>query len=277
MRRFAVGAVFVAVVALLAAAVSAAPQMTLKEDDFNFGFAPQNARISHYFWVYSTGDQDLKISKVVPGCGCTQTPLEKELLTPGDSARLEIIFSTGRYKNQVSKHPKVYANDGPVAKTIMIHSYVVERPDSTYPVIVAPYKLDLSQFGQKVRGKMDFTIDNVSDQDLKLTMVSQPSDIATIELPKEIKAGKSATGKVTLTEKGIDLSFDKSFTFEVNDVKTSRFTVPLTRDRLGAEAEPAADLKAGGKPGTNADTKAGPKTDAKAGTHADISSTGSTH
>ncbi len=45
----------------------AAPRLTMPETEFNFGFVPQNSRISHYFWLYSTGDDSLKILKVVPG------------------------------------------------------------------------------------------------------------------------------------------------------------------------------------------------------------------
>ena len=47
--------------------VLATPRMTLPETEFNFGYAPQNSKLSHVFWVHSTGDEMLKILKVVPG------------------------------------------------------------------------------------------------------------------------------------------------------------------------------------------------------------------
>lgn len=46
---------------------SAAPRMTIKENEFRFGFVPQNSNIAHPFWLYSTGDDTLKILKVTPG------------------------------------------------------------------------------------------------------------------------------------------------------------------------------------------------------------------
>ena len=49
------------------AQVSAAPRLTIPESAFNFGYVPQNSKISHVFWLYSTGDDSLKILKVVPG------------------------------------------------------------------------------------------------------------------------------------------------------------------------------------------------------------------
>lgn len=44
-----------------------APRLTLPESSFDFGFVPQNAKVSHVFWLHSTGDDTLKILKVIPG------------------------------------------------------------------------------------------------------------------------------------------------------------------------------------------------------------------
>lgn len=52
---------------LIAASAFTAPHMTLPETEFNFGYVPQHSKISHDFWIYSDGDDSLKIIKVVPG------------------------------------------------------------------------------------------------------------------------------------------------------------------------------------------------------------------
>jgi len=52
---------------VLVGSLAAAPRMTIPETVFNFGFVPQNSKISHDFWLLSTGDDTLKILKVVPG------------------------------------------------------------------------------------------------------------------------------------------------------------------------------------------------------------------
>jgi hypothetical protein len=54
-------------VLVAASAVMAAPRLVLPETTFNFGFVPQNAKISHDFWLYSKGEDSLHILKVVPG------------------------------------------------------------------------------------------------------------------------------------------------------------------------------------------------------------------
>jgi hypothetical protein len=52
---------------LLCGLTQAAPHLTIKEPVFDFGYVPQHAKIAHVFWLHSTGDDTLKIQKVVPG------------------------------------------------------------------------------------------------------------------------------------------------------------------------------------------------------------------
>ena len=52
---------------LLSASVMGAPRLTIPEANFDFGYCPQNSKISHDFWLKSTGDDSLKILKVTPG------------------------------------------------------------------------------------------------------------------------------------------------------------------------------------------------------------------
>ena len=57
----------VLVVILLVGSLVAAPRLVIPETEYNFGFVPQNSRITHYFWLMSKGDDSLKIIQVVPG------------------------------------------------------------------------------------------------------------------------------------------------------------------------------------------------------------------
>lgn len=59
--------VMISLVLLASGQVFGGPNLTIPEPDFDFGFVPQQAKISHDFWLYSTGDSALVIEKVVPG------------------------------------------------------------------------------------------------------------------------------------------------------------------------------------------------------------------
>ncbi|MEW6014993.1 MAG: hypothetical protein AB1690_06695 [Candidatus Zixiibacteriota bacterium] len=58
----------IAVILFGAAGIAdAQPKMTIPHSIFDFGFVPQNSKISHVFWLHSTGTDTLKILKVTPG------------------------------------------------------------------------------------------------------------------------------------------------------------------------------------------------------------------
>jgi len=209
--------------------ISAAPRLNLPEASFDFGYCPQNSQVTHTFWLHNTGDDTLVITNVIPGCGCTKAPLERDRLAVGDSTRLEIIFSTKRYTNRVTKRPRIATNEGTPDKNVTINADVMLRPDSTYPIVIRPYKLDVSQFGEKTRDEVTFSIENVSDRALKPTMVSWAGELMTVKLPKEIAPGKTEVATLKLTAEGVRQAFEKSFTIQLNDEQGSRFTVPTKR------------------------------------------------
>lgn len=52
---------------LLSSLAMALPKMYLPQEEFNFGFAPQNSKVSHVFWIKSVGEDSLIIISVKPG------------------------------------------------------------------------------------------------------------------------------------------------------------------------------------------------------------------
>ncbi len=160
------------------------------------------------------------------------------MLAVGDSTRLEIIFSTKRYTSRVTKRPRIETNEGPPHKRVMITSHVLARPDSTYPIIVKPYKLDISQFGEKKRDQMKFNLANVSDEELQVKLVYCSDDYFEVNLPDKLKPGQTAEAVLKLKDNVLDQSFEKSFTFELSDEPHTRFTVPVKRTVRSPQVTP---------------------------------------
>lgn len=235
MRTCLLGAALT-VVLLCTTQVGAAPLMNIPETTFDFGYCPQNSQVTHTFWLHNAGDDTLVITNVIPGCGCTKAPIERDRLGVGDSTRLEIIFSTKRYSNRVSKRPRIQTNEGAPDKNVTITADVMVRPDSSYPIIIRPYKLDLSQFGEKTRDEITFAIENVSDKALKPTLISSSNELMTLKLPKEIAPGKTEVATMKLTPEGVKQEFEKSFTIQLNDEQNTRFTVPTKRSIKNPDA-----------------------------------------
>jgi len=162
--------------------------------------------------------------------------LEKDTIIAGDSSALEVIFATKSYAHRVKKTPRIYTNiDSTITISsksnawVAIEADVTPNPDSSYPVVVKPYKIDISQFSEKPRNEVTFTIENVSDKPVELTLISFPDKLVEVDLPKVIEPGKTAEGTLRVKPDAVDQEFEKSFTFEVNDENHTRFTVPIKR------------------------------------------------
>ncbi|MDH4157000.1 MAG: DUF1573 domain-containing protein [candidate division Zixibacteria bacterium] len=67
MKRTAILVAALLLVLVLATSSFGAPRLTIPDASFDFGYVPQNSSISHEFWLYSEGDDSLKILKVIPG------------------------------------------------------------------------------------------------------------------------------------------------------------------------------------------------------------------
>ncbi len=55
------------VVVFFSVAANAQPKLVIPQPEFDFGFVPQSAKVSHEFWLYSEGTETLQILKVNPG------------------------------------------------------------------------------------------------------------------------------------------------------------------------------------------------------------------
>ena len=112
---------------------------------------------------------------------------------------------------------------------VKISSEVISNPDSTFPIIISPYKFDISQFGEAERSWLEFKITNISKEDVEVKLIDMPFEMFSVKLPKKIKAGKTAKGKIQILDEHIDSAFEKSMTIELNDKAVSRFTIPIKR------------------------------------------------
>lgn len=218
-------------VALVAGTASATPRLTLDESYFNFGYMPQYSRVSHTFWLKSTGDGELVINEIVPGCGCTQAPLEKDVIGVGDSASLEIIFDSRRFKNRVTKKPEIKSNGLEPVKYIQIIATVVEPGDTTHPLFFEPFSIDFFGTDEEVLKPIEFKMSNLSDSALNITVLDKADDHFTVELPSSIGPHETKTCKVTLKKEVAPQAFYKSFTIQVDDEWNHRFSVPVARKK----------------------------------------------
>lgn len=159
--------------------------------------------------------------------------MTKKELAVGDSTQLEIIFSTGTNVSKATKRPTITTNEGPPSRNVTITCDVVRAPDSTYPIVIKPYRLFVSKADTIEIDEAKFTIQNVSDQDLGINVASEPYGYFQLTLPEMIKAGQTAECKLKVNREFLAEPFEKSVTLELTDDSKTRFTIPVVRRFIG--------------------------------------------
>ncbi len=222
-------AVVVIATIMLAGTALGGPAIKVAEPSFDFGKTVQHVKITHDFWIKSVGDQPLVITKVVPGCGCTEAPLRDSVLAPGDSTVLSITFSTGSYARNVTKTPYLKTNVSDEQVQLTIKTEIVVEPEKMGPLKITPFGIDISQTGKTEHRRGVFLIENLSDRDLKLKVVDEAREYFETTLPDIVKAGETAEGVVVVRKEAVGSVFKKSLTFELNDAGRTRYTLPVSR------------------------------------------------
>ncbi len=198
------------------------------EPTFNFGYIPQQAKVSHTYWVSNLGTDTLRIFNVRPGCGCTKAPQTTFAAAPDDSLPIELVFDTGRRSRDQLKSTKVTCNDpGKSQFDLQLSAYVYTEKDTTQPIAITEnnvLKLTTDDLGKAV--PVRFT--NESKEPLSVTLVDYPSELVSITTPSApVAPGKSGEIRVKVNSKLDRNNYQKSFTFEVSDKAKTRYSVPI--------------------------------------------------
>ena len=157
--------------------------------------------------------------------------MEREIVAPGDSVRLTVIFYTSSYYSRVTKSPIIYTNADTLSgiSLVNITTTVTPNPDSLSPIVVLPNRVDISQFGPAVRDSISCTLRNVTNSTLNLDLLATPNEFMNVEFPTQIGPLQEVDCVIKLTELGISSEFEKSITFETDNPVGTRYSIPVTR------------------------------------------------
>lgn len=147
-----------------------------------------------------------------------------------------MIFSTGHYTSKTRKSAQILCNAAGNIPRLTIIADIVPNPDSIGVFQVSPSALDLDKDrpqDQKHPWQYEFTVKNVSPDDMKFTIVSKPDRYVEVDFPenKKVSAGGEKTFKMKFDQKMADDLFNKSVTIEASDSTHTRFTVPISKAR----------------------------------------------
>jgi hypothetical protein len=154
---------------------------------------PLNAEIV----IGNSGTDTLIITKVQPTCGCTNAPLLKDKLAPGETTSMMVTLSILNYDGPIHKIIKIFSND-PNQSTAEINLNANIKRD----IFVTPSAF-LSFTDTKVgeTSKQMLVINNNSDKDIKIKVgsVSPQSLQLKIREGQIIKKGGTYPLEVSIT------------------------------------------------------------------------------
>ena len=88
-----------------------APKISIDNNTFNFNEINQGVTIEHEFTLTNAGKSDLHIRKITASCGCTTVNPQTNVIKPGESTTLKVVFnSAGKVGNQ-NKSITLITND----------------------------------------------------------------------------------------------------------------------------------------------------------------------
>lgn len=107
------------------------------------------------------------------------------------------------------------------------------KPDSNFSVQISPNILDFTTADLGESPEIEVKIRNTTISDLSIEIVDTPVEFVEGELSgKVIKPSEEVKLKVKLKREAENARLTKSITLELGDQDSSRFTVPVTSEKL---------------------------------------------
>lgn len=134
----------------------------------------------------------------------------------------------------MKKTTRIFSND-PTDSIIQIsiQADVKAEPYSDFPVQVSPMIVDLSPEEVEENSEIEVNVKNATSDGLDIEIVDMPSDYIKGELSsKLVKPSEEVKLKVKLKREAEDTKLTKSITLQLSDQDSSRFTVPVSSQRL---------------------------------------------
>ena len=102
-----------------------APDIKFDEAEFDFGKIIQGEKVTHSFFFRNTGKKNLIVSSASGSCGCTVPEWPKEPILPGQSGKIDVVFSSEGKSGYQEKTVTVVTNCEPATRVIRIKCEII--------------------------------------------------------------------------------------------------------------------------------------------------------
>ena len=172
------------------------PKLQLVAPVFDFGTVSQGTVVKHEFLIKNVGNADLKLEKLVPGCGCTASSVSSDTVPPSGEERILVEFDTTGFAGEKLKSVRIYSNDPEVSVAVLTVKGFVQVDVSTTP---SRLFFDVVTSGEKAR--KDVVVSVRDGAKATITEVSSRSPYLDVKL--DVAPGKDPAKfrRITVTLK----------------------------------------------------------------------------
>lgn len=202
----------------------AGPRIKCTPEVFDFGYVPQDATVSHTYWLKNTGTETAVITQIKPNCGCTRVPPSDSTIAVGDSLAIELLFASRNMSGKVEKFTRIVSNAEGRVPALTFKGRVFKAAEDHGPITAIPAIIEIAG---STAPKL--SLKNTSKSSLTVQVVDLPPGLIQLNW-NELTLGPDETKEVSLAllpqENQVEIT--KSITLESNDSERSRLTVPIT-------------------------------------------------
>jgi hypothetical protein len=96
---------------------------------WDFGQVVEKQMVSHDFILKNESANTMRIKNVTTSCGCTASKADKNVLAPGDSAKIKVSFNSSGYSGKVKQFVYVHTDllDKSIIRFIITADVVKEK------------------------------------------------------------------------------------------------------------------------------------------------------
>jgi hypothetical protein len=182
----------------------------------------------------NAGDKDLIFRRVMPSCGCTTAPLNKDTLAPGDTAIMDITFNLPNHRGRARKAIQILTND-PKQREKFVYLFA----DVIFPLDFFPGQNFIFTglvVGDTMTSKVVIT--NTTDEDIVVKQVKISPSFCTTDLKDDmvIKAKGDLTVSVTAAPPALG-NFIGQLEFKTTHPDVVRVKIPVIMNIVGEKRQ----------------------------------------
>lgn len=211
----------------LGQAPSTGPRIKCTPEVFDFGYVPQDATVSHTYWLKNTGTETAVITQIKPNCGCTRVPPSDSTIAVGDSLAIELQFASRNMSGKVEKFTRITSNAEGRVPALTFRGRVFKASEEHGPITAIPAIIEVTGSSAP-----KLSLRNTSKSTVTVQVVDLPPGLIQLDW-NELTLGPDETKEVSLVllPQESQVEFTKSITLESNNSERSRLTVPITNVR----------------------------------------------